>query len=441
MKTGGKLCAAAMLGGLAGGLALSPPDLKGGMKGFAYGLGMRNVKLDGIGRLVATLLSHADYPPCGAQMHEHVQHLTKVPPREFYLTNALAMVEAHKQVSDWYGMDLVLPVTDIYNYEAEALGAKMIYSDIDMPTIDFTEPLINQPADIDKVNTDLTIDSGRMRYLADNIRGLEKFFGLPKLIPFCAPFSLAVGVRSYPKLIRDMRKDPKFAHELFTWITDVAHPKFLEVIKKETGARFGFGADAWSCFPNLTPQMIEEWVVPYNVRLRKNARKMGMLVTGIVGADYCEEDPAKFDRATMEACWRLDARTTVGAWAKEGLPLAAMGRTQEWPLEWMQDYAVRNKFRFYGKRPIVYGFNARFLREGPAEVIVELTKRVIDKLGREGRLVLFFTQIPASTPPEHIHAAISAFRTYGRYPIAGNLDGVKFEVPEFEPFEVWLKKR
>ncbi len=440
MKTRDKLCAAT-LAGMAGGLALSPSYVKQALKGFGYGLGMRNLELEGIGNLVATFVSHGVHPPVLAQMHEHVQYVSKVPPKQFYLTDGLKMAEAFRQVSDWYGMDLPLPFTDVYNYEAEALGAKMIYGDIDMPTIDFTEPLIKEPGDIDKVNTDLTIDSGRLRYVAGAIRGMKQYAGMPKLLAFCAPFSLAVGLRSYPKLIRDIRKDPKFAHELFSWITDVVHPKFLSVLKDETGVRAGFGADAWSCFPNITVDMVEEWVIPYNQRLRKNARKIGMLVTGLAGADYCEENPDRFDRATMEACWRSGGRGTVGTWADHGMPMALMGPTQLWPLEWMQDYALRTSMKGYGKKPVLFGFNARFLREGPAEVIVDLIKRVIDKLGREGRLILFLAQIPAATPPEHIHAAVAAIKAYGRYPIATNLDDVKFTMPEFEPFEVWLKGR
>jgi hypothetical protein len=54
---------------------------------------------------------------------------------------------------------------------------------------------------------------------------------------------------------------------------------------------------------------------------------------------------------------------------------------------------------------------------------------------------MFLAQVPAATPPEHVHAAVAALKTYGRYPIAEDLDGVEFHVPEFEPFDVWLRER
>lgn len=441
MKTRTKLGATALAtAGLAGGWALSPSYVKSGAKGIAYALGIRQFKLDGLGRVLAGFQNRADYPPCMAQMHEHVQYVTKVPPKQFYLTDGTRMVEAFEQVKAWYGMDIPLPVTDIYNYEAEALGAKLVYGEIDMPTIDFTDPLIKDPSDINRVDTNLTPDSGRLRYLIDNTNGFKDICGLPKIIPFCAPFSLAVGIRSYPKLIRDMRKDPAYAHELFTWITDEVHPRFLNVISKETGARVGVAADAWSCFPNLTTEMFEEWVIPYNARLKKQALKKGILVFVFGSGDYCEEHVERFDRATMEWSWSQLTRALCGSWVKKGIPMMGMGLTQEWPIEWLQEFREDRVWPL-GERPVLAGFNARFIREGPVEAIVDFVKRVIDKLGREGRLGFWFAQIPAATPPEHVHAAVAAIKTYGRYPVPENLDDVKFEMPEFEPFEVWLKKQ
>ncbi len=434
-----------ILGGLAAGGLLkawsaSPPYIKGAVKGTAYLMGLKRLTLDGMARLFATIIGHADHPPCLAQMHEHVQYLTRVPPREFYLTDANRMAQAFKQVSDWYGMDFPLPFTDIYNFEAEALGARLIYSDIDMPTIDYSHPLIEEPGDLDRISVDFTIESGRLRYLADNVKAIKEYSGLPRMLPFCAPFSLAVGLRSYPRLIRDMRRDPQFAHQLLTWITDEVHPRLIRIIREETGARLGIAADAWSCIPNLTLEMLEEWVAPYNARLRENARKLGMQVLVVASGDYCEENPERFDRHTMESCWHAFSRATLGDWVKKGIPIMGMGRTQEWPLEWLQNFSTRDPLKYYGKRFIIAGYNARFIREGPVESIVDYTKRVIDVLGREGRLMFFFAQIPASTPPEHVHAAVSAIKSFGRYPIAEDLDRVRWEMPAFETFEEWLRK-
>ncbi|RJP31630.1 MAG: hypothetical protein C4536_07510 [Actinobacteria bacterium] len=425
----------------AGAWALSPPYLKGAARGLLYGAGLKSVPLDGLARFTATIVGKADHPPCFAQMHEHVQYVTGVPPDEFYLSDGWKMAEATKRVCDWYGMDIALPFTDVYNFEAEALGARMVYGGVDMPTIDFTSPLVAEVGDFRRLDTGFHSGRGRIRFVIDNVNAIKELCGLPKIIPFCAPFSLAVGVRSYPALIRDMRRDPAAARDLFTWIVEEMHPRYLGLIKKETGARLAVGADAWACFPNLTLDMIEEWVLPYNARLREIMRREGMAVTFLPTGDYCEERPERFDRETMEKCWSAVCRGMVGSLAESGMPVMFMGRTQEWPLEWLQDFALRHATNLYGKRAIVASINARFIREGPAEAVVEYVKRAVDVLGREGRLFFLFAQIPAATPPAHVHAAVAAMRTYGRYPIPARLDDVEFEMPRFEPFADWLAGR
>jgi uroporphyrinogen-III decarboxylase len=438
----GLLFTAGLAAGTAAGFHLfAPPYLKSAGKGMLYGAGLKQIPLDGLGRIVVTIMGKADHPPCFAQIHEHAQYVSGVSPEEFYITDGRKMVETIKLINDWYGMDVPLAFTDSYNFEAEALGAKMIYGGIDMPTIDYSQPLITDMRDIDRINTHFQPDWGRVQYIIDSTNAMTEICGLPKLIVFCAPFSLAAGLHSYPKLIRDMRRDPKAAHELLTWITEEVLPRYLGLIKRETGAMLAIGADAWAAFPNLTPEMVEEWVVPYNAKLRQRMFKEGLGVLLIAAADHCEEHAERFDRDIMEACWLAHVRSMVGANMKTAIPIMGMGRTQDWPLEWLQDYAVRTSTPRYGKKAILASINARFVREGPAEAIVDYVKRVIDVTGREGKLFIFFAQIPAATPPQHVHAAIAAMRTYGRYPIAEDLDQVKFEMPEFEPFEEWLRKR
>jgi hypothetical protein len=50
-------------------------------------------------------------------------------------------------------------------------------------------------------------------------------------------------------------------------------------------------------------------------------------------------------------------------------------------------------------------------------------------------------QIPAETPPEHIHAAVAACHAYGRLPIPEDLNDVHFEVPQRESFAEFRRDR
>ena len=39
------------------------------------------------------------------------------------------------------------------------------------------------------------------------------------------------------------------------------------------GVKNANGADAWAAFPDLTPDLVEEWVVPYSKNSVSSARK------------------------------------------------------------------------------------------------------------------------------------------------------------------------
>lgn len=371
--------------------------------------------------------------PISAQMHDHVMTLTKTPAKVFY-SDAEKLVDAFQAVGAYYGMDAMTPAADVYNGEAEAMGQKMIYSANAMPTIDHSQPLIQKPGDLLKLKVPDWKNAGRTPFFMDTAR-LSRERGLGEHATFCAPFSLAVGVRSYPRLIRDMRKDPAFAHDLFTFLVDEILTSYLKITHEVTGMNIMLGADAWAAFPNLTPPLLEEWVLPYAHRLRNNLMPHGIFAMLTGSGDYCEEDVSRFDETILHACLDLQQKIT-------GTPnfMLFMGRWQDLPLEPVEDFLAER--RKNGEQCAVSaGINARLLRDGPIEGIVELIKRFIHILGRENSLNIPMANIPADTPPEHVHAAVAAVHTYGRFPIAEDLNAVEFQVPRRESFEDYLAHR
>ena len=89
-------------------------------------------------------------PFMGPQIHDHAMTVARVPARKYYW-DAELLVDTHLAVDRWYGFDSDTIVADAYNFEVEALGAKMIYSDNAMPTVDVSDPLIKEPADLDRI--------------------------------------------------------------------------------------------------------------------------------------------------------------------------------------------------------------------------------------------------------------------------------------------------
>jgi len=400
------------------------------IQGLLYTQGGYRGDLDPMARIVATISGKPDRPPIGAQMHDHAMYLAGVPAKRFYY-DAPTFFNTMLSVFLYYGMDVALFFGDVYNFEVEALGAKMIYGENSMPTVDFTEPLIKEPKDLLKLKTPDPRKDARMPYAMEIIKmGAQMGLGMGM---FCAPFSLAVAMRSYPALIKDIRRDPKFAHELFTFIVDDVLVPYIKAMKEECGIALAVGADAWSAFPNVTPDMGKEWIIPYAKRLREATAPFGVYSSLLASLDYCEERPERFNYDIMRKCFDIQAETV-------GTPMGflGMGRWQDIDIQVVRDWATeRGGAR--GTVPILAGVNARLLHDGPISRIVEVAKHYLDVLARDGRFLGFLVNIAADTPPEHVHAAIAAFHQYGRYPIAENLDGVKFEMPKFMPYADFAK--
>ncbi len=364
-----------------------------------------------------------------AQMHDHAMALAGVPARTFY-RDARTFVDTMAQVAVYYDMDSPMPVADVYNFEIEGMGGKMIYSDNAMPTIDFRDPLVKEPDDLLKLKTPDFYRDGRLPYALDCVKfGTE--YGVYQS-RFCAPFSMAAGMRSYPSLIRAMRKQPEFAHKLFTFIVDEVLIPYLKAQKEYCGITVARGADAWASIPNLSVKDMKEWVVPYNQRLMAKAEEYGITANSNSG-DYNEERPEKFDTEILHGSFDVEV-------ASQGSPslFLGMGRWEEYPLEPVREYTARYRNQGISVR-ITAGVNARLLRDGPIEKIVSTVKRFIAAFARDHELSIFLANLPMDTPAAHVHAAIAAAHTYGRKPIMDNLDDIEFSIPERESFQEWKK--
>jgi hypothetical protein len=87
------------------------------------------------------------------------------------------------------------------------------------------------------------------------------------------------------------------------------------------------------------------------------------------------------------------------------------------------------------------GVDATLLKEGPVEAIVERIKLYIDKMARDGRCMIHLNHIPVDTPSDHIHAAVAACHTYGRFPIPENLEDIDFQIPKRESFSEFVQQK
>jgi len=157
------------------------------------------------------------------------------------------------------------------------------------------------------------------------------------------------------------------------------------------------------------------------------------VMAGTAAADYCEEDPAKFNKAIMFKCWAVTRKLLP-----MDMTMTIMGRTQDWNMEWVQEFAVKNG-KWGRKLPIYASLNGRFVRDSSPKQIVDKIREWINIMGRDGRLLFFIGNVPADAPPVNVHTALQAVHKLGRYPIAKDLSAITIEPHKFTPFDEWLK--
>ena len=402
--------------------------------GLLYSKGIRFGHPSGLARIVGTMTGgKMDVVPFGGgQVHDHAMTLARVPARLYYW-NAELLLDTQMAVNHWYVFDSGTVLADSYNFEVEALGAKMIYSDKAMPTVDVSNPLIKEPSDLDRIGP-LDTTKGRIPMAVE----LARLYGKkePGLVSggfFCSHWSLICQAMGYPRAVRALKRDRGFAKALFDWTNDQVILPFMRAYAR-AGVKNTTGGDAWAAFPLLTPQLVEEWVIPYAKKLREQCKELKLnAAAGASAADYCEEDPAKFDKEMMFKCLTVAAET---------FPLKvatlAMGSTQDYNMAWLREFAEQQG-KGGKKIPIFASLSGRFVRDSSPDQIVAKIAEWIDILGRDGGLMFGIGNVQVDALPVIVHTAVHAVHTMGRYPIVKDLASIKIETPKFQPFDEWLK--
>jgi uroporphyrinogen-III decarboxylase len=356
----------------------------------------------------------------GAQSNDHSAHLAGVSPQRFF-TDALTFARVQLLVTEYYRVDGPINFWDVYNIEAEALGQKVDYDPEGIPDADRTRPLISKPSDLDRITPPDPYQAARMPWVLQVNKTFLEMTGELERAYFTAPFSLAVNIRGYENLVDDIFERPAFVHRLFEFLCDDVITPYIEVMRSEIGQPdlLMDGRDAWASPPMITLDMMDEYVVAYTRRLRENLGDR--VVTRGNWGDAKSQDPERFFSQKL---------------------LCSPGILSVLDPD-LFDVGPRRVKAFADKHDtlITAGVDATLLKEGPVEAIVERIRLYIDHLARDRRCMIHFNQIPAETPPEHIHAAVAACHTYGRHPIPKNLDDVAFEVPKRESFAEFMQAK
>ncbi len=356
----------------------------------------------------------------GAQCNDHSARLANVPLKRFF-TDAYLFARVQLLVTEYYRFDVVSNFWDVYNIEAEALGQKIFYPREGIPDVVRTEPLISTPLDLDQITPPDPKKSGRMPWIAQINKYYLEMTGKIERVYFTGPFSIAVNIRGYENIVEDIYENPEFTHRLLTFICDDTIAPFIEAVKSEIGDDnlIFDGRDAWASPPMITLDMMDEYVVAYTERLRD---KFGDKV--ITRGNWGDAKSGDIERFFSQKL-----KCSPGFLSVLDPDLYEVGPDRV--------KAFANKHKAF----ITAGVDATLLKYGPVEAIVERIKLYVDQMAREEGCMIHLNQIPADTPSEHIHAAVAACHTYGRYPIPDNLEDIHFEIPKRESFSDFLQHK
>jgi uroporphyrinogen decarboxylase len=315
-------------------------------------------------------------------------------PLSFYYVQAVAVVRWGNETPLLYG--------DPYNVEVEAMGGKVEFPEDSQPFM--AERLLKKREDLLRLEIPDPESDGRMPVLLELSRMHQRYLGDMVYAPTscCGPFSMAVELRGYEALLRDIRQDPIFVHDLLEFCCEVAIT-YGRALLSVHGMSPTIQA-AWECLPHVSPDLFHEFALPYLSRCVEALRHPETGGTSTVFYGY---------GTSLAPDWKSLVRT-VCATGLSALPLMEediFGRRGYGTLDLSEFKRVLSSMRVV----LMTFLHTDTIMDGPPERIKQLVRDFFEAAGR-GSGYTASTTIPIGAPREHIQAFVDAFRAC-HYPV------------------------
>jgi len=325
-----------------------------------------------------------------AQMHEHVLKIKQSEGRELY-TNSELLVDGIIEIYKKYNFSEPGLGYDVYNIEAQAAGQELIYFKDSSPQTNQKDFLIKSEDDYEKLKKVNIGESGRMPFVINALQRFKDKFKKTPPLQFCAPFSLAVALYGYEKLVTEMYTSPKKIHKLMEMITEYLLIPWIEYQKEIiTDWEIALGADALASPPNLTLDLLEEFVLPYILRLKK-ACGQNVGVVNWWGESFVND---------LDRFLELKHKASPN----NGLLRVQDPDLEKIDLEYITEF-VKSK-----DMDLTFGIGAKILSSGNEH---DIEKRVVE-YAKEGKKIdkfsLYLCNISKDTPEENIYTAVETAR-------------------------------
>ena len=351
------------------------------------------------------LTGGSDTPPFVAQMSEFALAYTGNDGREFY-SNPEVFVEGTLRTCAELGFDTADLIWDVYDIECEALGGEMTWFPDLSPAINNSKPIITSEKDLARLSPPDPHRDGRMPFVRDCLHIYKEMTGRAQTLRYCGPFTLAAQCMQFEQLILQIQENPQFVHKVFRFLVEEVQAPYLNSLFKDFPEAGTNGSDAIGSLPFLTEEILDEFSIPYILRLR----------------ELCGGDP----RVQVDNWWGDSfAESAERFWEKKLVVTPAYLKIQDPDLFRVGTQRARAFADTLGC-PLQFGVDNHVLQRGPVE---EITRRIHEYMevgtsGPHGRkFFLYLCSLSAQTPTEHVQGAIDAVNRYraGDRPYAGEV--------------------
>jgi uroporphyrinogen decarboxylase len=211
---------------------------------------------------LTNLLQHKpiDRPPFFPALYDFKARLAGVPPHLFGQSPG-ELESALSAEADDLDAEILTSAYDIYNIEAEALGARVDRSPgIPMPEI--RTPLITSLDEVERLPR-LKAPTGRMTLFIEAARKINARYGarIPVRGAVSGPFSMAATLYPREQLLMDAVMSPERVRNLLAFCTAVIKIYIEGYLTVGTGVVV---FDSFIAPPMLSPQLYEELVLPFH---------------------------------------------------------------------------------------------------------------------------------------------------------------------------------
>jgi uroporphyrinogen decarboxylase len=326
-----------------------------------------------------------DRIPVNLLISDHAARVIGVSVGEY---NKSARLMAEGQIAAWrkYGADNINTGPGLSGIP-EAIGSRLGFPD-NSPYI--AEYAVNEEADLDRLKVPDPERDGRLPLFLEAAAIVLKEVGdqVPVNLTTSGPFTTAAGIRGTDRFLRDLRKNPQFAHRLLRLSTDT----IIRFARSAfgVGARIGL-ADPTSSGTMISSRHFQQFALPY-------LKEVVSAINETTGAP-----PSLHICGNTTRIWGEMAETGVAILSLDDAIDLAEAKAQ-----------VGHRVVLLGNiRPVAVMYLGK-----PDDVRAN-TRECLAKAWNspKGYILGLGCGLPIDTPPENIRALVGAGREFGRWPL------------------------